>query len=79
MTSLRDKLHDRVDAREALAAESRALTQRVVKARLGEALEQTDTVVQAMSLLAKWVAEELDALTSKAVRQGATLARGRRG
>ena len=77
--SIRDKLHDRVDLRESLSNEARAIVKRVVEERLAEALETTETVSMAMDALAGWVAEELDELTTKAVRQGAKLRMERRG
>jgi hypothetical protein len=70
--SLRDKLHDRIDLREELSDDARTLVETTVKERLQEALdhEDTKTVGDAMHLLAAWVAEGLDELTTKAVRRG---------
>ncbi len=79
MSTLRDKLHNRIDQREALANDARALAKRVTKERLGEALNQTDTVEDALQLLAGWVAEELSELTHRAVKAGAAAAQAKRG
>ena len=79
MATIREKMHDRVDTREALANEARAIVRTLVKDRLAEALEATATVQEAMDLLASWTAEALDELTTKAVRKGAKLRMERRG
>lgn len=76
---LRDTLHDRVDMREQLANDAIDVVERVIKDGLARALDSTDSVEDAMTMLAAAVAAELDAVSTKAVKEGARLARVRGG
>jgi len=79
--SLHDHLHDRVDLREELRERATTLARQVVKDRFEEALDQTSTLEDALTLLAALVSREMDDLTTEAVRIGARyrLKRKRRG
>lgn len=73
LVSLRDELHDRIDAREHLAEQAREIVRKTVKEGLARALDATDTVESALTLLAAQAAHGLDALTTDAVKTGAKL------
>lgn len=78
MPTLADTLHDRVDKQEELRAAAKEIAQRVVKDRLGEAVEQSHgDVTAALSLLAVWLGAELADVTTEAVRAGADHAQER--
>jgi len=70
---LSDQLHDMVDLREEIAESATLRAREIAVARFGEALDQTDSLEDALTLLAGWVAQELDPLTTDAVRRGARL------
>lgn len=69
-------LHDEIDAQEELRERARAVIDEV-KPLLSRAVEQTGDTESAMALLAEAVGEKLAALTTEAVRTGATMARRR--
>ena len=75
--SIRDHLHDRIDQREALAAEARAVAKRVVEEHLKQALDEHPKIEDALTLLAALCAKELDPLTTKAAKMGAAHATAR--
>jgi len=69
--AISDLLHDAIDAREELADRAKEIANRVMRERLAEALDATETFDEALMLLVKWISAELDALTTEAVREGA--------
>ena len=69
--ALSDLLHDAIDAREEFSERARAIVSKVMRERLAEALEITDGFEDALMLIVKWASEELDGLTTEAVREGA--------
>jgi hypothetical protein len=73
MTTLSDLLHDRIDLREELANEAASRTRELVTGRFGEALDATSNLTDALTLLAAWVAADLDIVTTRAVRAGARM------
>lgn len=73
-----DRLHDRVDAREQLGARARELVEAVVRERFDEALAATESFEGALELLALWVEEALQEITTEAVQIGAAGARALR-
>jgi hypothetical protein len=70
-----DALHDRIDLRESLIDDARAVVERVVRSRLDDVLLSTGDIRTVFVLLSAIVADELDDLTTKAVREGAGVMR----
>lgn len=71
--SIREKLHDRVDAREELDEQARDLVLKIINDHLDEVFEETDKPLDALMALAAIIADKLDPLTTKAVRTGARI------
>lgn len=67
---MRHLLHDRVDAREALREDAREIAEKVFKAELARALDQTGDPVKAMEMVAALTAAGLADITTKAVKSG---------
>lgn len=78
MSKLTDHLHDRVDLREELAEQATGMVRSVLVERFAEAMDKTETLEDALTLLAAWVSADLDKLTTDAVRRGARLAMKRK-
>lgn len=71
-----DKLHDRIDAREEMARKARETAKNIVIKRMQEALDQTNTIKDALTLMSVWLAQELDSQTTDAVKGGAKIMEG---
>lgn len=66
---LRDHLHDEIDEKESLSDDARAVVRRV-RERLTELVDEYGDTVKALEALAVLAEDELDGLTTEAVRKG---------
>ncbi len=78
---MRDRLHDKIDAREQLAAEAAERVEQIVKESFAEVFEAAGgDIRKTLEALAVLVEDELlTEMTTKAVRAGADGARAVRG